>query len=107
MLGTARFLMVIPVPLNDPSDFSYFDMSGHRKCYLALEWFYVHESNPEISAKKSSSDETEGPPRQWTVLPLAASLPTSFQDGAWMELRCLPQANSPSIGKKSARSTPS
>lgn len=94
MFGTARFLMMIPVPLNDPSDFSYFDMSGHRKCNLALERFYVHESNPEISAK-SPTNQTEGPPRQWTVLPLAASLPNFFQDGAWMEPRRLSQANSP------------
>jgi phosphoinositide-3-kinase regulatory subunit 4 len=49
------------LPLDDPSDFSfYFDMSGRRTCYLAPERFYTQESNPEISAKKSRIDETEG-----------------------------------------------
>ena len=35
-------------------------MSGRRTCYLAPERFYTHASNPEISAKKSRIDETEG-----------------------------------------------
>ncbi|CAA7269893.1 unnamed protein product [Cyclocybe aegerita] len=51
------------LPLDDPSDFSFFfDMSGRRTCYLAPERFYTQASNPEISAKKSkiAMDELEG-----------------------------------------------
>ncbi|KAJ7057004.1 hypothetical protein C8F01DRAFT_1153032 [Mycena amicta] len=49
------------LPLDDPSDFSfYFDTSGRRICYIAPERFYTAANNPEISAKKSKMDETEG-----------------------------------------------
>jgi len=49
------------LPLDDPSDFSFFfDMSGRRSCYIAPERFYTHASHPEISAKKSKMDELEG-----------------------------------------------
>ncbi|KAJ7253059.1 hypothetical protein B0H12DRAFT_1117273 [Mycena haematopus] len=51
------------LPLDDPSDFSFFfDMSGRRTCYLAPERFYTAANNPEISAKKSkiAMDENEG-----------------------------------------------
>ncbi|KAF5339043.1 hypothetical protein D9758_014111 [Tetrapyrgos nigripes] len=42
------------LPLDDPSDFSFFfDTSGRRTCYIAPERFYTAASNPEISAKKS------------------------------------------------------
>ncbi|ESK97721.1 phosphoinositide 3-kinase regulatory subunit 4 [Moniliophthora roreri MCA 2997] len=42
------------LPLDDPSDFSFFfDTSGRRTCYIAPERFYTASSNPEISAKKS------------------------------------------------------
>lgn len=50
------------LPLDDPSDFSfYFDTSGRRTCYVAPERFYTEGTNPEISAKKSriASDSTE------------------------------------------------
>ncbi|KAF7319485.1 hypothetical protein HMN09_00287300 [Mycena chlorophos] len=49
------------LPLDDPSDFSfYFDTSGRRICYIAPERFYTAANNPDISAKKSKIDETEG-----------------------------------------------
>lgn len=49
------------LPLDDPSDFSFFfDMSGRRSCYIAPERFYTHASHPEISAKKLKMDELEG-----------------------------------------------
>jgi phosphoinositide-3-kinase regulatory subunit 4 len=51
------------LPLDDPSDFSFFfDMSGRRTCYIAPERFYTAATNPEISAKKYklATDETEG-----------------------------------------------
>ncbi|THU97645.1 ARM repeat-containing protein [Dendrothele bispora CBS 962.96] len=41
------------LPLDDPSDFSFFfDTSGRRTCYIAPERFFTAASNPEISAKK-------------------------------------------------------
>jgi hypothetical protein len=43
-------------------------MSG----YLALEGFYAHESNPDISAKSFNIDEPEGLPKQWTALVLGS-----------------------------------
>jgi phosphoinositide-3-kinase regulatory subunit 4 len=44
------------LPLDDPSDFSFFfDTSGRRTCYIAPERFYTAASNPDISAKKSAS----------------------------------------------------
>jgi len=47
------------LPLNDPTDFSYFfDMSG-RTCYIAPERFYTPEDNPEISAMKSKIAQNE------------------------------------------------
>ncbi|KAJ7198728.1 kinase-like domain-containing protein, partial [Mycena pura] len=48
------------LPLDDPSDFSFFfDTSGRRICYIAPERFYTAA---EISAKKSkiAMDENEG-----------------------------------------------
>jgi phosphoinositide-3-kinase regulatory subunit 4 len=49
------------LPLDDPSEFSYyFDTSGRRTCYIAPERFYTAASNPEISAKKSRMDDNEG-----------------------------------------------
>jgi phosphoinositide-3-kinase, regulatory subunit 4 len=51
------------LPLDDPSDFSFFfDASGRRTCYIAPERFYTAASHPEISAKKSriASEEVEG-----------------------------------------------
>ncbi|KAF8892933.1 hypothetical protein BD779DRAFT_1798336 [Infundibulicybe gibba] len=51
------------LPLNDPSDFSFFfDTSGRRTCYLAPERFYTASDNPDITAKKSkiALDESEG-----------------------------------------------
>ncbi|KAJ7216643.1 hypothetical protein GGX14DRAFT_442277 [Mycena pura] len=51
------------LPLDDPSDFSFFfDTSGRRICYIAPERFYTAANNPEISAKKSkiAMDENEG-----------------------------------------------
>ncbi|RDB23837.1 Serine/threonine-protein kinase ppk19 [Hypsizygus marmoreus] len=51
------------LPLDDPSDFSFFfDTSGRRTCYIAPERFYTASTNPEISAKKSklAMDENEG-----------------------------------------------
>ncbi|KAJ7672606.1 hypothetical protein DFH06DRAFT_96923 [Mycena polygramma] len=51
------------LPLDDPSDFSFFfDTSGRRTCYIAPERFYTAATNPEISAKKSkiAMDENEG-----------------------------------------------
>jgi phosphoinositide-3-kinase regulatory subunit 4 len=51
------------LPLDDPSDFSFFfDTSGRRTCYLAPERFYTAANNPEISAKKSklALDDAEG-----------------------------------------------
>ena len=41
------------LPLNDPSDFSYFyDSSGRRTCYIAPERFYTDDS--KIAAEKRS-----------------------------------------------------
>ncbi|KAJ3852330.1 hypothetical protein EV368DRAFT_41251 [Lentinula lateritia] len=49
------------LPLDDPSDFSFFfDTSGRRTCYIAPERFYTPASNPEISAKKSTLAVEEG-----------------------------------------------
>jgi phosphoinositide-3-kinase, regulatory subunit 4 len=51
------------LPLDDPSDFSFFfDTSGRRTCYIAPERFYTATSNPEISARKSrlAMEDTEG-----------------------------------------------
>jgi phosphoinositide-3-kinase regulatory subunit 4 len=51
------------LPLDDPSDFSFFfDTSGRRTCYIAPERFYTAANNPEISAKKSkiAMDDSEG-----------------------------------------------
>lgn len=51
------------LPLDDPSDFSFFfDTSGRRTCYIAPERFYTETTNPEISAKKSkiAMEENEG-----------------------------------------------
>lgn len=51
------------LPLDDPSDFSFFfDTSGRRTCYIAPERFYTATTNPEISAKKSkiAMEENEG-----------------------------------------------
>ncbi|KAG6841356.1 hypothetical protein C0991_011899 [Blastosporella zonata] len=50
------------LPLDDPSEFSFFfDTSGRRTCYIAPERFYTASTNPEISAKKSKLlDENEG-----------------------------------------------
>lgn len=51
------------LPLDDPSDFSFFfDTSGRRTCYIAPERFYTAADNPEISAKKSrlAIDDSEG-----------------------------------------------
>lgn len=49
------------LPLDDPSDFSFFfDTSGRRACYIAPERFYTAASNPEISAKKSTLAVEEG-----------------------------------------------
>lgn len=51
------------LPLDDPSEFSYFfDTSGRRTCYVAPERFYTAANNPEISAKKSriAMDDNEG-----------------------------------------------
>jgi phosphoinositide-3-kinase regulatory subunit 4 len=50
------------LPLDDPSDFSFFfDTSGRRTCYIAPERFYTHVTNPEISAKKSRiAEDPEG-----------------------------------------------
>ncbi|KAG6826329.1 hypothetical protein H0H92_000291 [Tricholoma furcatifolium] len=51
------------LPLDDPSDFSFFfDTSGRRTCYIAPERFYTASTNPEISAKKSklAMDDAEG-----------------------------------------------
>lgn len=53
------------LPLDDPSDFSYFfDTSGRRTCYVAPERFYTVANNPEISAKKAKVDEADGPGRR-------------------------------------------
>ncbi|KAF8065194.1 hypothetical protein FPV67DRAFT_1501752 [Lyophyllum atratum] len=51
------------LPLDDPSDFSFFfDTSGRRTCYIAPERFYTASTNPEISAKKSklAMEDAEG-----------------------------------------------
>ncbi|KAF9450029.1 ARM repeat-containing protein [Macrolepiota fuliginosa MF-IS2] len=51
------------LPLDDPSDFSFFfDTSGRRTCYIAPERFYTAAENPEISSKKSkiAMGELEG-----------------------------------------------
>ncbi|KAF9254440.1 hypothetical protein L218DRAFT_1082334 [Marasmius fiardii PR-910] len=59
------FALYKPVylPLDDPSDFSFFfDTSGRRTCYIAPERFYTASSNPEITAKKSklAMEDNEG-----------------------------------------------
>jgi phosphoinositide-3-kinase regulatory subunit 4 len=44
------------LPLDDPSDFSFFfDTSGRRTCYIAPERFYTALSNPEINARKNAN----------------------------------------------------
>ncbi|KIY49828.1 hypothetical protein FISHEDRAFT_40447 [Fistulina hepatica ATCC 64428] len=51
------------LPLDDPSDFSFFfDTSGKRICYIAPERFYTEADNPEISAKKTrlALEDNEG-----------------------------------------------
>ncbi|KAI0364206.1 hypothetical protein BV20DRAFT_1108288 [Pilatotrama ljubarskyi] len=51
------------LPLDDPSDFSFFfDTSGRRSCYIAPERFYTASENPDISAKKSrlATEDSEG-----------------------------------------------
>ena len=52
------------LPLDDPSDFSfYFDLSGRRTCYLAPERFYTERENPELSRRKERAvvmEEMEG-----------------------------------------------
>ncbi|TBU59830.1 hypothetical protein BD310DRAFT_1038276 [Dichomitus squalens] len=51
------------LPLDDPSDFSFFfDTSGRRSCYIAPERFYTASENPDISAKKSrlAMEDSEG-----------------------------------------------
>ncbi|CDO75088.1 hypothetical protein BN946_scf185010.g13 [Trametes cinnabarina] len=51
------------LPLDDPSDFSFFfDTSGRRSCYIAPERFYTASDNPDISAKKSrlAAEDGEG-----------------------------------------------
>ncbi|KAI0357817.1 hypothetical protein OH77DRAFT_1303761 [Trametes cingulata] len=51
------------LPLDDPSDFSFFfDTSGRRSCYIAPERFYTASENPDISAKKSrlAAEDGEG-----------------------------------------------
>ncbi|KAI0327534.1 hypothetical protein GY45DRAFT_1373135 [Cubamyces sp. BRFM 1775] len=51
------------LPLDDPSDFSFFfDTSGRRSCYIAPERFYTASENPDISAKKSrlATEDGEG-----------------------------------------------
>lgn len=48
------------LPLDDPSDYSYFfDTSGRRTCYLAPERFYTASANPDISAKKARAAAAE------------------------------------------------
>ncbi|KAG7095893.1 hypothetical protein E1B28_006581 [Marasmius oreades] len=59
------FALYKPVylPLDDPSDFSFFfDTSGRRTCYIAPERFFTASSNPEITAKKSrlAMEDNEG-----------------------------------------------
>ncbi|KAF9259304.1 ARM repeat-containing protein [Marasmius fiardii PR-910] len=42
------------LPLDDPSDFSFFfDISGRRTCNIAPERFYTHSGDPEIAPKIS------------------------------------------------------
>ncbi|KAF9023922.1 ARM repeat-containing protein [Hymenopellis radicata] len=50
------------LPLDDPSDFSFFfDTSGRRTCYIAPERFYTAANNPALSAKKSRlMEDNEG-----------------------------------------------
>ncbi len=49
------------LPLDDPSDFSFFfDTSGRRSCYIAPERFYTASENPDISAKKSKLATEDG-----------------------------------------------
>jgi phosphoinositide-3-kinase, regulatory subunit 4 len=49
------------LPLDDPSDFSFFfDTSGRRTCYIAPERFYTAAQNPEISAKKTKLASEDG-----------------------------------------------
>ncbi|KAJ7594229.1 hypothetical protein C8J56DRAFT_926236 [Mycena floridula] len=51
------------LPLDDPSEFSYFfDTSGRRTCYIAPERFFTATGNPDINAKKSkiAMDDSEG-----------------------------------------------
>ncbi|KAH9916914.1 uncharacterized protein B0H18DRAFT_1036508 [Fomitopsis serialis] len=53
------------LPLDDPSDFSFFfDTSGRRTCYVAPERFYTATENPEISAKKSRLAMEDGEGRR-------------------------------------------
>ncbi|KZT63489.1 WD40 repeat-like protein [Daedalea quercina L-15889] len=53
------------LPLDDPSDFSFFfDTSGRRTCYVAPERFYTAAENPEISAKKSKLAMEDGEGRR-------------------------------------------
>lgn len=48
------------LPLDDPSDFSYFfDTAGRRTCYLAPERFYTASANPDISTKKARAAAAE------------------------------------------------
>lgn len=51
------------LPLDDPSDFSFFfDTSGRRTCYIAPERFYTAADNPEVAKKKFmlEAEGTEG-----------------------------------------------
>ncbi|KAI0729483.1 hypothetical protein C8Q72DRAFT_307334 [Fomitopsis betulina] len=53
------------LPLDDPSDFSFFfDTSGRRTCYVAPERFYTAAENPDISAKKSRLAQEDGEGRR-------------------------------------------
>ncbi|KAI0672432.1 hypothetical protein C8Q78DRAFT_971156 [Trametes maxima] len=53
------------LPLDDPSDFSFFfDTSGRRSCYIAPERFYTASDNPDISAKKSKLATEDGEGRR-------------------------------------------
>ncbi|TFY67174.1 hypothetical protein EVJ58_g1791 [Rhodofomes roseus] len=53
------------LPLDDPSDFSFFfDTSGRRTCYVAPERFYTAAENPAISAKKSRLAMEDGEGRR-------------------------------------------
>lgn len=50
------------LPLDDPSDFSfYFDTSGRRTCYVAPERFYAASAKPEgMGAGRRASIESTG-----------------------------------------------